>query len=468
MAQPPHPPQLRPRPSSLLLLGTALPIALLASAALGLAPGAVAALLVFLTGVGFAVFLWWLAARAFALLADPATTPEQLSALRELPMGLPEGTVRAVLALMVGVIGLPLLLFASALGLSDAIAGYVNGIIAGVFGYYFGARAQHPEALAQRRLADALAQEQQAHAALRREAEAAAQAAEARREAAAVATTLASQMAVTELLLQRLGPALPPALMPADPAALLAEARQALVEAREEGAAARAREVSARLAAPDAPWPRLLHAALPALPALPGGALAAVGLLGALSWHLPAPAWRRWQALLLEATEDPALFDAGAISADQALAALAEAPALAEALAPIAAAPDFPARLMALALAREGVAALWADWGSRFACPTAAAQALAAFRRSLLRRIAAADLTPPLLAAVEAALQEAPAALQPLPGHVAEAARLLEATDPPAEESLAARQALLLLLGLMREQHLNPLALPIACPGSLP
>ncbi|MCW8085062.1 hypothetical protein [Sabulicella glaciei] len=91
---------------------------------------------------------------------DPATTPEQVAALRDLPMALPEGTVRAVLALVAGIVGLPLLLFSQALALNEAVAGYANGIIAGVFGYYFGARSTAPDAQAARRAQEALAVEQ--------------------------------------------------------------------------------------------------------------------------------------------------------------------------------------------------------------------------------------------------------------------------------------------------------------------
>ena len=54
-------------------------------------------------------------------------------------------------------IGLPLLLFSQALSLNDATAGYVNGIIAGVFGYYFGARSTAGDAATTRRLGEALA-----------------------------------------------------------------------------------------------------------------------------------------------------------------------------------------------------------------------------------------------------------------------------------------------------------------------
>jgi len=132
-----------------LLTGMALAAVLGAGMALGLpgpealfaafaAPGATGlpaliGMMIFLIGIGFAAFLWWLAARSFALVANPAIGPERLAGLRDLPLALPEGTVRALLALIVGVIGLPLLLFSKTLGLTDAIAGYVNGIVTGVF-----------------------------------------------------------------------------------------------------------------------------------------------------------------------------------------------------------------------------------------------------------------------------------------------------------------------------------------------
>ena len=132
-------------------------------------PAQFAALLVFLIGVAFAAFLWWLAARSFAFLRDPRTTPEQLASLRELPLAPPEGTVRALLALIVGVVGLPLLLFSQALALNDATAGYVNGIIAGVFGYYFGARSTAADAATTRRLGEALAGQGRQAEALREE-----------------------------------------------------------------------------------------------------------------------------------------------------------------------------------------------------------------------------------------------------------------------------------------------------------
>ncbi|MFL1464389.1 hypothetical protein ACI6QG_19465, partial [Roseococcus sp. DSY-14] len=188
------------------------------------APPLLAALLVFLTGTGFAAFLWWLSARSFALLRDPATTPDQVAALRDLPLALPEGTVRAVLALIVGIVGLPILLFSQALALDAAIAGYVNGIIAGVFGYYFGARSTHGDAQAARRAQDALATEQARHE-------------ETRRAAApeGALERLEAQARAARLILERLAPALPPALVPPGAAAALARAEALLRLGRAAG-----------------------------------------------------------------------------------------------------------------------------------------------------------------------------------------------------------------------------------------
>ena len=118
-------------PLRILLTGLAMAAVLGAGVALGLpgpealfaafaVPGATGlpaliGMMIFLIGIGFAAFLWWLAARSFALVANPAIGPERLAGLRDLPLALPEGTVRALLALIVGVIGLPLLLFSKTL-----------------------------------------------------------------------------------------------------------------------------------------------------------------------------------------------------------------------------------------------------------------------------------------------------------------------------------------------------------------
>jgi len=181
-------------PLRILLTGAAVVGVLGGAVALGLpgpealfaafaAPGATGlpaliGMMIFLVGIGFAAFLWWLAARSFALVANPAIGPERLAGLRDLPLALPEGTVRALLALIVGVIGLPLLLFSKTLGLTDAIAGYVNGIVTGVFGFYFGTRSTGADAQIARRATEQLAERERASGALAAEAEALRQKAE--------------------------------------------------------------------------------------------------------------------------------------------------------------------------------------------------------------------------------------------------------------------------------------------------
>ncbi|WP_341678843.1 hypothetical protein [Niveibacterium sp. SC-1] len=100
----------------------------------------VVALAIFAVGIGVVAFLWWLSSRFFGLLGAVGENAEKIAQLKDLPMGLPEGTVRAVLALVVAVVGLPLLLFSNVVGDDKAIAGYINGIITGVFGFYFGTR----------------------------------------------------------------------------------------------------------------------------------------------------------------------------------------------------------------------------------------------------------------------------------------------------------------------------------------
>ncbi len=450
-------------PLAILLSGGALLLLLIGARAAGLtlppasAP-ALVALLVFAVGLAFAAFLWWLAARSFALLRDPRTTPEQMAALRDLPLALPEGTVRALLALIVGVIGLPLLLFSQALALNEAVAGYVNGIIAGVFGYYFGARSTVPEAQTTRRLGEALSVEQRANEDLRqREAAARREAAEAGRPAqvARAAARLDRHATALRLMLQRLGPALPPGLLPRDAEAMLEAAEHALAAARAGGRRADPAPLQAALVAltgPGGPLAALLRAAAPALPAAAGGPLAGPAMLLGLGWNLGAGAWRRFRARLFEAPLDPALFDPGAIPRVSAEVRLGAAPILARILATRLAEPGFLAGLLDTALREDAAERLWALYPG-FAGPEEAARGVAELRAALLDEALAADLAPELVARVAAALQPAAPALRPDP---AVRPALPAPTDDAARAGL---EALALTLAELREAHLDPLPL---------
>ncbi len=416
--------------------------------------------LIFLVGLAFAGFLWWLAARSFALLGQPGTTPEQIAALRDLPMALPEGTVRAILALIVGVVGLPLLLFAAALNLSDAVAGYVNGIIAGVFGYYFGARATTPDAQANRRIAEALGQEQRAHEALRQTTtsaiEAAAEAATRPLRDADALARLERHLTVATELVENFGPALPPGLLPAEAPAMLRRAREALEAARGTPPdLGRIAEATAALTGAGGPFATLLRLAGPLLPSVAGGPLAGVALLLGLGWSLSAQAWRRWQAQVLDAPHDPTLFDPGAITPQEALARLT--PIFARALAPLRETEGFAADLLDMALRDDGAARIWARWGAgHFDNPAAVEAGLAEYRRALVAGEAAGDVSAEAVRGVAVALAGAAPALRGDAPDAAAARALLTPASGTAQQQ-AALQALTLLLGRLRERRQNPL-----------
>lgn len=496
-------------PARILLGGGALVLVLLGAQAAGLpSPAALlaglgqgpavngllaAAILFFLVGLGFAGFLWWLAARSFAMLRDPATTPERLGVMRELPMALPEGTVRAVLALIVGVVGLPMLLFSQALGLQDAVAGYVNGIIAGVFGYYFGARSNAVDGQANRRLGDALVGQQRTAEALRAEnanlGEQATTAAAAGAIAGALTGALPGQLAaaldrlarhigIGAALVESLGPALPPGLLPANAAAVLARARVVAEAARAysaeatrsvpaEGGSAdslvdtprQVVEATAGLTGRDSPFATMLRLAAGALPTLAGGPLAGVAVVLGLGWQAGSGAWRRWRAQALAAPHDPTLFDPGSITPTSAALRLDQAPVFARAFAGLRGEPGFAAGLLDIVLRDDAGTRLWAAHGVLFASPEEAEAGLAEFLRALLAEHAAGDVTAPGLAAIGVALAGASPALRPATAEPEAARALLAAANAGGgtTESRAAFEAMAMLVGLLREQKLDPL-----------
>lgn len=440
-------------PLTLLLGALALLLPLLLARAAGLrlegalaAPANLVALLVFAVGIGFAAFLWWLASRSFALLRDPATTPTQIAALRDLPMGLPEGTVRALLALIVGIIGLPLLLFSQALALNDAVAGYVNGIIAGVFGYYFGARSTTPDAQTTRRLTEALATEQRQNLALREAPDPA--------RVEGMAAQLERQLGVARTILTQLGPALPAGILPPQAATMIEAAERALGAARTTGNATEAGLQAAlgALTGAGGPFAALLRAAAPALPLAAGGPLGAAALVLGVGWNLGAGAWRRFRARLLEAPLDPALFEPGAITPASAELRLAQAPIFARLFTRRLEEPGFLATLLDHCLRPDAAALLWARYPG-FANPEEAAQGLAEFRAALLDEAVARDVTPETLARAASGLSAATPALRAAP----DATLLTPVAAPP--EARAALEGLALLLAQLRETDTDPLPL---------
>ncbi len=326
---------------------------------------ALAALMVMTSALSVVGLLWWLIDRYFGLVSKGKVAVD-LSAMRDLPMGLPDGTIRSVLALFVAVVGLPILIFSNILHLDNAIAGYVNGIIAGVFGFYFGSRTTSAatqavtQAVAAGRLLDA------------NNAAAVAKIAtiESERDAALrdgqkdpVVDTLTRQLEIASVLADPIGPLLPPGLLPANLGDAVAAGQSALV-ALGSGTPGpetlqRAKDAAAALTAPSA-LAQLIKTAAPHAGASP----ATLAALLALGWKLGAPAFQRWDTLLLGAPVTATVIDAGTVTQDEIAAALAAAEAMPAAWTAAMKLPGFTARLPDLVMAADAVDRLWAEFSA--------------------------------------------------------------------------------------------------------
>lgn len=337
--------------------------------------GGVAAFVLLLAGG-----LGW---HAFALRRDFLrllhAAPDQGAALfRDAPAGLPEGSVRAAIALAIVLVTLPALVLSRVLGLEST--GELGTILGGVLGYYFGARGTDAEARRQiealrTRAPDAPLTGLASHAA----------------DAAVAARTVAT-------------------LLPDGPAAALRRAGDAAEAVGRAAAAPSAASIAAAAvatagavrqavgAAEDAPASPL--ALLEAAFRLPGaaGALGAAGpaagavavLLGA--WQaarLGAAHHRRFVARVLDRPVTPDLFPDAPWDGEAARALIAEEPALAAALA-AEIAPDVPQSHAAAALRN-----LLAPEAEQRLAGTEAQAALARLRRRLLEEaLDAADGAP--------------------------------------------------------------------------
>ena len=354
------------------------------------------AILVLAVGVGMALFLWWLTDRFFRLVINDKLSAESMTALKDLPMGLPEGTVRAVLALIVAVVGIPLLLFSSVLRLDQPVAGYINGIITGVFAFYFGTRVAAGSVTSQ--AVDKIAgAQQQALAKAEDAATSKAQAVQARTEADNAKAQLAGaqgeadvakqqlaqansdaddvqqklasaqqdaqnaqaatgfdstlseaarHIALAQTILQTFGPALPPGILPSEATNVLNKARSVVTALQGVTASNATPDQVTQLAQAvtdltgnDSPLGKLFNTAAPLLTAVvpiaglgPAGALAA--LLG-LGVKLGSSQFQRWRTRVLAAPLAQGLVEFGTVTPELITAALRNAPLLRTALASV-------------------------------------------------------------------------------------------------------------------------------------
>lgn len=167
------------------------PAPALAQEAAGAAPPSLWVVLGFIGFVamiayGLARYCWQLRRDYLTLLAtaprDPAAATDRLGLYRDSPFGLPEGSIRGVIAIAIVLVALPAMVLAKVLGM--ATTGELGTILGGVLGFYFGSRQAGGDAEAARRQADRNLREAEAARAAQGEAESQAEtAARAAREA---------------------------------------------------------------------------------------------------------------------------------------------------------------------------------------------------------------------------------------------------------------------------------------------
>jgi hypothetical protein len=362
------------------------------------------AILIFIVGVSFAAFLWWVVDRYFRLISSGTMTADQLADLKELPMGLPEGTVRSLLALIVAVVGLPLLAFSKVMHLDPSIGGYLNGIITGVFGFYFGTRSNSTANQAIDQITDAKSRADQAENdrdQAQTEAQNAKSVAELSVQAAAAAaraagfgstvTKLNREMDVASTILNVIQPALPAGILPAGLTKAVSTAQTALdavqgvtkdtvtdgqnsllqtaVGALLGGATSTAGSSTGDTAAAgsSAALGALVKTAAPMLSSLgvPGvGEITALIALLSVGMKLGSQEYDRWRARVLAAPLAHGLIEFGTVTPDDAQAALLDAPIFAKAFAEELDRAGFFADLADAVLRDDALDRLWQRYGT--------------------------------------------------------------------------------------------------------
>jgi hypothetical protein len=472
----------------------------------------VVAMLVFAVGVCLVIMLWWITARFFRLIESRIIDGATIAVIKDLPMGLPEGTVRAILALVVAMIGLPLLVFQGVLDLEPEIAGYINGIVAGVFGFYFGTRASGVPASAVDKIADA---QQTAIKKVDEAADAKVQAANAQGaiEAAKAdfvrlqsATTedlrrvkdagafegnlskVARHLALAGTIMKEFSRALPPDMIPPGTAEMLANAEKTVAALRAVTTADATQEQFDQLAniadvltGSASPISALLKNAAPLLAnvlPVPGlGQVASLVALLGIGAKLGSSQYQRWRARVLASPVGQRLVEFGTMTPELIHAALKQAPILSNALAQLD--PDVVESDLANVIASSDPAGnLLAAFGPQgnstpnLVPDAAAAQAgIAQLQQALLSLYSANDVQPetvqqvadalaspalPELANVQSALRGlAPSSVNQL----VDAVSGISANTTLPEGQRAAFDALVSLVDAARHQNIDLVAI---------
>lgn len=443
------------------------------------------AVLIFLVGVAILGFLWYLTRRGFELLTDPNMTPDRLAAMKDLPLGLPEGTVRAILALIVGIVGLPLLLFMDPLGIPEGTAALVANIITGVFAFYFGQRTGGGDAQATRALTSTIGTMQTNMSALEANKtqleshNAKLEGEKSLLETVAGATlgrTIGTELdkidryvTLADTLATVLGPALPKGLLPAGLTDLIGKAKSVTAGVRSLAAGDLTGDTLAKLTSEASGLlggtglGGLLSKASGAL--LPmagiGGPLAGIGLILSVGWKLESAQYRRWRARILAAPWDPSLIEPGFITRTKAVEAFPNCPIFHRAFAAQAQDEAFLLTLMNDVLADDAFARMWKQHAAAFENnEEELREGIAQFRMALLAGAAAADIDDAQIETAGEPLRDAANPDLQLTGKptAADVARVLDGSAVQAnvpEDSRAALHSLVMLVGTAKQKGID-------------
>ncbi len=371
-------------------------------------------------------YVWSLRNRLDRALArmppDGSAYSALLTGANDLPLGVPRGTVRAVLAVLI-VFGSVAFLAVSMLGNANgAIYKFpeaLSGILGAILGFYFGKGSSGEDGQAVSAVAAASAD---ARAAIGTAADARAQADAAQRQADAAHASLGAVQAQHDALASRqldhirdglqAGAAIGRAVAASLPGSFGAEvgaAANALTQTAATVADVGAGDLSgavqkatqlAQLAAPNMPVVQVLAKAAPMIASVLGGAIPPVALIAALvstGSQLSAAAYGRWIARVMDAPYTPEQFSPSVFDSNAARSLIAQVPVLMRVFGPrIAGDTAFALKIVQLALAEKGEAALLDACRQDFAGldqPTIT-QAVRDLQKAALDTVLARDLPP--------------------------------------------------------------------------
>lgn len=346
---------------------------------------ALALLVVALCGGGVLLYLARLQQRFLAMCREHG----EVSLFASTPAGVPEGTIRATLALFLAFTGIAFLALSSLPGL-ERVPEFLTGVLGTVLGFYFGARASGGPGVSTRREADVPTAGKPAQADERLDQ------AEARLEAG-----LAIAKAVGRALpngrgnkITRVAGALDEGLM---------RLRQLRADGAESSAHTLASGLLQRLQR-EHPIGGLLARAMTSLASVLGGALPPLALattVVTIGAKLGGRAYERWAARILHTPYATDLITPSKFDANSAIAMLRRAPLFRQAFAPEVERGDraFLLDLLHQALAEDARSTLWTRFGApapggnrRFEDQALFEAGLAEFRRAALEAELKRDL----------------------------------------------------------------------------